>query len=116
MDYANNFLYRYINLKKPVLIMMSGLSGTGKTYIAKRLANMFKFEYLRSDKVRKEIFNIKKDEKDYVKYGKELYSDENRKKVYDELIKRISNNLKQGKSIIVDCTFLNKKYSCYTSI
>ncbi|MCA9324430.1 AAA family ATPase, partial [Candidatus Saccharibacteria bacterium] len=43
-------------LKKPVLIMMYGFPGSGKTYFARQFAESIGAVHLQSDKVRNELF------------------------------------------------------------
>jgi predicted kinase len=46
----------FVTTAYPVLIMMSGLPGTGKSYLARRLADREPFVVVESDQVRKTLF------------------------------------------------------------
>src|SRR5690606_36001464 len=45
-----------ISLKKPVLVMLYGFPGSGKTYFASRLAETLQTAYVSGDRIRGELF------------------------------------------------------------
>lgn len=104
--YAENIDYRYIEFKKPLVIMTSAFSAAGKSYIGKRLTKYMNLKYLSSDSIRKELFEIDKNKKVHVGCGEGMYSYENRTKVYDEMFKKTASFLSQGNSCYLDATFL----------
>lgn len=87
--------------KIPILFMIEGLPCSGKSYIAETL--------------------VIKRNKDFVKpiihssnaFRTELYGDENdvehHRELFDELHKRIKDDLKNGKDVVYDATNINKK-------
>jgi uncharacterized protein len=103
--YASMMEYRYPDFKKPTLIMVAGLSGSGKTYCARQLRQFFGIEHLNTDKIRKEFF---KHDPHVHRFNNGLYSSQNRKIVYERMYGRIETLLSQGSSCIVDATFLEK--------
>ena len=96
---------------KPVrkeTVVIFGLSGSGKSFLAKLLSENLGYSWIRSDVIRKEIAGL--DPKIRVKeeYQKGLYSPQMTRKVYEEMIKRASNERKEGKNVVIDATFLRR--------
>ena len=75
-----------------MLVMVTGLPGTGKTTFARSLANHIKGIHLNSDMVRSELG----------KRGK--YDTASKAGIYQKLQNRAEEILKQGKHVIVDAT------------
>ncbi|MFH1770925.1 MAG: AAA family ATPase [archaeon] len=106
--YAKEINYRYIEFKKPVVIMTSGFSATGKSFITKWFRKFFEIESLSTDIIRKELFNIPLEEKTRHGLGEGIYSPENVKKVYDELFLRCKNLVSEGKNCLLDAVFIKR--------
>lgn len=85
-----------LGLCKPMLIMMCGLQGSGKSTCAKELAKHFNAEVFSSDELRIELYDDVNDQK-------------HNNKLYHELHKRIKDCLKSGKDAIYDATNVNSK-------
>ena len=86
------------------LIMMVGISGSGKSTKAEELATLYKATIYSSDKLREELYGDVNDQT----HNEELFL---------ELHKRMVNDLKKGKSVIYDATNLSlknrKKFGTY---
>ena len=78
------------------LIVMVGLSASGKSTVAENLAKKYDAVIISSDKIREELFNNVNDT-------------EHNSQVFGELNKRLKNNLRSNKSVIVDATNLTIK-------
>lgn len=108
-SYAKNLTFRYLEFDKPFLIIMSGCSGEGKSYIAGHLKDMLKARLLRSDEVRKELFSHRATGSSDQPCDRGIYSLDNRQRVYDELFQRAAAILSQRNSCIVDATFMTQR-------
>jgi predicted kinase len=81
--------------------MMSGLSGSGKSTIAKALAQKIEAIHLRSDAIRKHLAGI-----DLMQRGDDsLYSPEMTKKTYGELLNLGILLASRGFSVILDAKY-----------
>jgi len=74
-----------------MIIVVFGLPGSGKSYLAQHLSRMLHAEYITSDAVRKELSRHP------------LYSENEKKKVYNEMVKRIAES-EYHKEVVVDAT------------
>lgn len=81
-----------------MLIIMSGLPGTGKTTVAKSLSPLLDAVILSSDKIRKELFE------------KPTYKREEREIVYKIMILVAKYLLNAGKNCILDATFNKEEF------
>lgn len=95
---------------RPALILICGLTGTGKTTIANALAAEVDMEVISSDIARKELAHIPASEHRFEEFGKGIYTEEFTEKTYSEMIKQAESFLKKGCSLILDATFQKSKY------
>ena len=87
--------------RRPALVLVSGLPGTGKSTLSRMLADTAHFEVLRSDVIRKELFTSAAATGD----SAAMYSADNTQRVYDECRTRARRRLLAGGRVIVDATF-----------
>ena len=92
------------------LIVVAGLPGTGKSFIADKIAERIDARILRTDEIRKEITGIPPEENRYEEFGEGIYDKEMGEKTYLEVIMRARDCLKGGRSCIMDATFSERKY------
>jgi predicted kinase len=90
-------------LGQPVLLVVRGLTGTGKTTLASRLSEVLEIERLETDAIRRELFG---ESRSPAEYGAALYQPEMRARVYEEMLRRAKCLIDSGRSAIVDGTFL----------
>ena len=90
------------------LVVLIGLSGSGKSYVAKRLSEKYDYKVLRSDIIRKELFGLKPQQSAKASYGKGIYTEEATKKVYKTLIERAKELINRGEKVVLDATFLKR--------
>ncbi|MFN3598571.1 MAG: AAA family ATPase [Aquificaceae bacterium] len=87
-----------------MIVVVMGLSGSGKSFLASILNKDFGFEWIRSDQIRKELAGIEPNKRLKVPYGEGIYTKDWTKRVYEEMIKRAKQ--KEGKNIVLDATLL----------
>ncbi|MEA3254972.1 MAG: AAA family ATPase [Candidatus Altiarchaeota archaeon] len=95
-------------MKKPMLLLVMGLPGTGKSYLAKRIARKVGASILRTDEIRKELAGIHQNEHRHEDFGIGLYTEEMTQKTYKGMYERAKEILKKGDSCILDATFSKK--------
>jgi predicted kinase len=82
---------------QPTIIVVSGLPGTGKSYLCHRLAERLPFVILESDALRKKLFT------------RPTYTAEESAYLFRTIHYLIEDLLKKGASIILDATNLEEK-------
>ena len=90
---------------RPCLIVVSGLPGTGKTTLARRLAADAKCHVIRTDIVRKELAGIPELSPGGAAVRSGIYSDSWTRRTYTECVNRTMALLQQGERVLVDGTF-----------
>lgn len=89
----------------PILILMYGLSGSGKSWVAERLAPVLGAVHLRSDIERKRLSGMAESARSESGLGRGLYSHEVTVRVYHHLAQCARHTLAGGYTTIVDATF-----------
>ncbi len=98
------------------LAIMHGASGTGKTTIARRLADYTGAIQLRSDVERKRLFNLSPLENSRG-IADTIYTKQASEKTFAQLEKYARQVLDAGYSVIVDAVFLHQaRRSCFTRL
>lgn len=105
-----NLSYTYASrLDKPALILTAGLMGSGKSYQARKLASRFGAEIIRTDVLRKELFDIKPTERRYEDFGRGIYSEDVSRLVYEKALDLAARKIKQRKAVIIDASFKRRE-------
>lgn len=91
---------------RPGLILMHGVSGTGKTFISTEILQQLGAIRLRSDIERKRMIGLAPDARPSAEQEASLYSPDGIRAVYRRLLKQAETLLQQGQTVIVDATFL----------
>ena len=89
-----------------MIVVLIGLSGSGKSFVANILHREFGFEWIRSDQIRKEMAGIEPAQKVKVGFSEGIYSEDWTKKVYERMLDLAEEKLKEGKKVVLDATFL----------
>ena len=89
----------------PKLILMNGLSGTGKSYVSACLVSLIPGIRLRSDVERKRLAGLKRNESSHGT----IYTKEMNDKVHKRLLECCKNVLQTNICAIVDATMLKKE-------
>jgi len=95
---------------RPTLLVICGLTGTGKTTLARAFAEETGFKVISSDVVRKELSGIKPTEHRYEEFEKGIYTRDFTVQTYEEMMRRGEGLLKDGISVILDATFIASRF------
>ena len=90
----------------PYLIVIFGLIATGKTTVAKALAAATGWPVIHSDVVRKILAGIPPTQRVLVPYGQGIYHPEFSGRTYEEMFRQAGEYLAQGRSVILDGSFM----------
>ena len=93
--------WKYTQLPKGKVVMMSGLSGSGKSTVARRCARLWNAIHIRSDAARKHLGGVPLT----AKADDSLYSPEMTEKTYNRLMELGVLLAKQGFTVILDAKF-----------
>lgn len=107
-DYYNfiNLAESYTQPKKPCLIIMHGLAGSGKSTIAKNIAVECGAIQISSDIIRKQLFNLPLYENSNSSPYGGIYTPQSTEKTYNKLLNLAKNVIKAGFTVLIDATFL----------
>lgn len=84
----------------PSLVIVMGLPGSGKTYLADRLTRVLSAEHLSSDQIRNEHRQRSK------------YRPDDKLSVYQWMLEQAESVLAEGQSVVLDATFCRREYRC----
>ncbi|MCS6948209.1 MAG: AAA family ATPase [Steroidobacteraceae bacterium] len=91
---------------RPRLLLMHGVSGSGKSWLAARLAYALDGIWLRSDVERKRLAGLLPLARTGSRPDRDLYSVEHNAATYASLLEKVQHVLRGGRTAIVDATFL----------
>lgn len=91
--------------RRPALVLIGGLPGTGKSTLARELAGRAGFEVVSSDVVRKELAGLEPSGRAGADFGRGLYTTEWNDRTYTECLRRAEEHLFEGRRVIVDASF-----------
>jgi aminoglycoside phosphotransferase family enzyme/predicted kinase len=93
---------------RPVLLITTGLVGTGKTTLARALARRSGLAMLSSDVIRKRLAGVPDTEHRYEGFGSGIYSAEFSRRTYDAMFAEARRILEGGDSVILDASFIRR--------
>ena len=91
--------------RPPVLLVVCGLSGTGKSTVAEQLGHTWSARVLSTDRVRKELHGAGPTERRSAAFEQGIYSADATRRTYAALARRAEELLRAGESVIADGTF-----------
>lgn len=104
LELAEN--YAFPKKQAPKLVVMQGISGSGKSYLAAKLAEETGAIWINSDRERKRHFGIAMTERVSGMEQSKLYSPLAHQTTYELLHAGAAAGLQSGRNVIVDATFL----------
>jgi aminoglycoside phosphotransferase family enzyme/predicted kinase len=97
--------HRYTALAAPAIIAICGLSGTGKSTLARALRERIGFEVVSSDETRKRLGAVARTEHPAEAYAEGIYSDDFSRRTYAELVAKAFVIVREATGVILDATF-----------
>ena len=99
---------RQVTQRIPILVVMSGLSGSGKTWVSNQLLTVIPAIRVRSDIERKRLFGLDEMEDSSSEVGKGIYTEQASRQVYESLFSAAGLILAAGHNVILDAAFLTE--------
>lgn len=100
-----NLISAKIKRRPPLVILLAGLPGTGKSTLARKIARRYRLEHISTDSVRKRIFKDVREDS----FGRGSYSIRQRLVVYDTIYYVLYTLLKHGVGSVLDGTFYQER-------
>jgi predicted kinase len=88
--------------RRPALVLIAGLPGSGKSTIARQIAEPANFHLLRSDVIRKELAGAAAQADSPAGFNEGIYSEAWTERTYAELLKRCEDLLWRGERVLID--------------
>jgi hypothetical protein len=92
-------------MNHPVLLLISGLMGTGKSTIARALTDALAWKWLSSDTVRKELAGLSPQARRHEPFQQGIYASDFSERTYLALFAQAGTLLQAGSSVILDASF-----------
>jgi predicted kinase len=110
LDHYCELAQAWTKPRRPILVVMSGLSGSGKTWLSTRLMTELPALRLRSDLERKRMFGLGEtgDSRSGIASG--IYNREVGEGVYARMFEQARTVLAAGFDVILDAAFLNLEH------
>lgn len=93
----------------PLLLITTGLVGSGKTALAQALASRLGLVVISSDVTRKRLASIPETEHRFEEFNAGIYSPEFSRMTYDTVLAEARESLGEGDSVIIDASFIKSE-------
>ena len=93
-------------LGPPFLLIVRGLTGVGKSVLASAIAESLKVELLGTDRIRADVFGLSNRS---LAFDAGKYDPENRRLIYQEMLRQADSLLSARMCVVLDGTFLEAK-------
>jgi len=90
---------------EPLILVVMGRVGTGKSTIAKRLASELDWPFFSSDEIRKTLAGVPLNERTPPQLREKIYSARMTRRTYEKLVEEGLGALKKNHGVIFDATF-----------
>jgi len=97
-------------LHEPIFIITAGLMGSGKSIIAREVAEITGAFVLQMDALRKEMCHINPTERHLENFGHGIYDRDTTQNAYEEAFSQAERMLEEGKSVIIDASFAKRDH------
>jgi hypothetical protein len=98
--------YRYaLQFTRPVIWVVCGLPASGKSTIAAALGEILGLEILRSDAMRKQLFDLPAETAVILPFEAGIYSQEVTARTYGKLLLKAQEHIASGRSVVLDATY-----------
>lgn len=95
---------------RPTLWIILGPPASGKSTVAKELSEAAGARFIRSDAVRKALFDMAPEESGRTSYQSGIYSPEATRLTYGKILREARKTLAAGDSVILDATFSRPRH------
>ena len=92
-------------VRRPAIVLVGGLPGTGKSTLARTLAEHAAFECIDSDHVRKELAGVAPTDSMRAELDAGIYTPEWSRKTYAECLARAMTAVSEGGRVVISATF-----------
>lgn len=96
--------------RRPSLIITSGVSGTGKSTLARELELVLATPRYEADTVRKMLAGVEPSSRQSTELGQGIYGPEMSQRTYAHLLEQAELQLARGRSVILDATYQRRKH------
>ncbi len=109
-SYYAELFSQTLHTTKPLLFLVSGLAGTGKSTVARKIAVDYHATQINTDVIRKERAGIDQFERHHDQFNTGLYDPKKIDETYEHVMQNAAAVLKKGGNVVLDATFQKKKY------
>jgi aminoglycoside phosphotransferase family enzyme/predicted kinase len=110
MEQYLDLAYQYaLKMAFPVIWVTCGMIAAGKSTVAEKLAALFSIPWIRSDELRKTLFEELPDKSGKTGFEKGMYTPEATSLVYGKMLVTAQAALEKGSSVILDATCRKQK-------
>jgi aminoglycoside phosphotransferase family enzyme/predicted kinase len=110
MEQYLDLAYQYaLKTAFPVIWVTCGMIAAGKSTVAEKLAALFSIPWIRSDEIRKTLFEKLPDKSGKTGFEKGMYSPDATSLVYGKMLVTAQAALEKGRSVILDATCSRQK-------
>ncbi|MEK7679353.1 MAG: AAA family ATPase, partial [Deltaproteobacteria bacterium] len=95
---------------RPVLVIVRGLSGSGKSTVAEAVSNALNAVLLSSDVIRKKLAGAAPGKHRFEGFKKGIYSEDMTEKTYSAMAEKAFGQLASGRNVVLDATFSKTRF------